>query len=147
MTKSLFPLNGLHDARANAEISITGPVATTLQSPSHYDRAAFDSLKDLSDAFDPGIDAVRRPQVKDQDVVLIPNDDLLQSCGQCDAVAGGQPALEQRELQPTSLPFDQAVYLATALRIGDVVGDDVHTFVLQKSVSETRSAMSASSPN
>ena len=94
------------------------------------------------------VDLVRRTEVENEDVVVAAVDRLLHPARELDAPARREPALEDRELQPVALAVHELEHPPPAPVVGDVVGDDVETFVDHGGVSAPDNAdRSSISPN
>lgn len=96
---------------------------------SHDGGFAIDRPELLAQAYHAWVDRIGRPEIKEDDVVLLVVNQFVQGGDEVSMPPPAEPALEHRELQP----FPVAVHLfedrAPALRITDVVRDDIKMFV------------------
>ena len=72
-----------------------------------------------------GLHVVGDPYVDQHHMIIAMIYHLVETFKQLGLAAAVHPALEHRKLYPRTVPVHQLEYLAPALGVGDVVGDDV----------------------
>jgi hypothetical protein len=96
---------------------------------SNDDRFAFDFVERLAQALHRRPDRIGRSQFQDKHMVFPLADDAFDRYAQFGVAASAEPGPEYRKLKPFAIAFHQPENPAPALRIGDVVADDVERFV------------------
>src|ERR1700731_4927992 len=96
-----------------------------IESISYHNSRPRHRLEGLPQTFNLGIDFIRRSEIKNEHMVVPAVDRLLKPACQLRAPLRAEPALENGELQPTSITLHQLEHTTPTPVVADVIGDDV----------------------
>lgn len=92
---------------------------------SHNYRTAYHGFEFLSQTHYVWLDFIGQPDIHDQYVISFVMNDTVQQGNELSVTLPAHPALENGKLHPLSKRLHRSEYFAPALRIGDIVRDDV----------------------